>query len=109
MIAFSELKLIKELCVRLISLNCRISFTVVRLLAVGEDRGGGDGSAGGLGEGRHAQVHGGGPPGGELVHLGELGGRRREADLESFDLTGPAVLLGFGDAVLEVAADAGQV
>ena len=56
-----------------------------------------------------AQVHGGGPAGGELVHLGELGGCSREADLESFDLARPAVLLGFGDAVLEVAADAGQV
>jgi hypothetical protein len=72
------------------------------------DRWCGDGPAGGLGEGRHAQVHGGGLAGGEFVHLGELGGCGGEADFESFGFAGPAVLLGLGDAVAEVVADAGQ-
>jgi hypothetical protein len=78
-------------------------------LAAGwSDRWCGEGLAGGLCEGRHAQVHGGGRAGGEFVHLGELGGRGSEADFESLDLTRPAVLLGLGDAVAQVVADAGQ-
>src|SRR5947207_988707 len=78
------------------------------LLPGGEDCGGGDGPAGGLGEGRHAQVDGGGLAGGEFVHLGELGGGGGEADFESFGFAGPGVLLGFGDAVAQVVADAGE-
>jgi hypothetical protein len=76
--------------------------------AGGKDRRGGDGPAGGLGEGRHAQVHGGGLPARQFVHLGELGGGGGEADFESFGFAGPAVLMGFGDAVLQVVADAGE-
>src|ERR1700733_231868 len=52
-------------------------------LADWEDRRGGDGPAGGLGEGG-------------------------EADFESFGFAGPALLLGFGDAVAQVVADTGQ-
>jgi hypothetical protein len=76
--------------------------------AGGEGCWGGDGSAGCLGEGRHAQVDGGGLAGDELVHLGELGGRGGEADFESFGFAGPVVLLGLGDAVLQVVANVGQ-
>jgi len=78
------------------------------LLPDGENRRGGDGPAGGLGEGRHAQVHGGDLAGGEFVHLGELGGGGGEADFESFGFAGPGVLLGLGDAVAQVVADAGE-
>lgn len=78
------------------------------LLAGGEDRRGGDGPAGGLGEGWHAQVDGGGLAGDEFAHLGELGGRGGEADFESFDSADPAVLLGLGDAVVQVVADVGK-
>jgi len=53
-------------------------------------------------------MHGGGLAGAEFVHLGELGGRGGEADFESFGFTGPAVLLGLGDAVAQVVADAGE-
>lgn len=74
----------------------------------GEGGWGGDGAAGCLGEGRHSEVDGGGLAVGELVHLGELGGGCGEADLESFDFSGPVVLLRFGDAVLQVVADAGE-
>ena len=78
------------------------------MLPDGEDRRSGDGPAGGLGERRHAQVHGGGLAGGEFVHLGELGGRGGEADFESCDFAGPGVLLGFGDAVAQ-AGEAGPL
>ena len=78
------------------------------MLVDGEDRRGVDGPAGGLGEGRHAQVHGGGLAGGEFVHLGEFGGRGGEADFESFGFAGPGVLPGLGDAVAQVVADAGE-
>ena len=78
------------------------------LLAGVQDGRGGDGPAGGLGERWHAQVHGGGLPGGEFFHLGELGGRGGEADFESLGFAGPVVLLSLGDAVLQVVADAGQ-
>jgi hypothetical protein len=59
-------------------------------------------------ESGHAQGHGGVAAGGQCVELGELGGGRGEADLESFDFTEPALLAGFGDAVVQVVADAGQ-
>ena len=50
----------------------------------------------------------GGPAGGEVVELGEFLLRGGQADLESFGFAGPALLLGFGDAVAEVVADAGE-
>src|ERR1017187_2388282 len=77
-------------------------------LAGEQDGRGGDGPARGLGEGWHAQVHGGGLPGGQFVHLGDLGGRGGEADFESLGFPGPVVLLSLGDSVAQVVADAGQ-
>jgi hypothetical protein len=53
-------------------------------------------------------VQGGVAAGGQRVELGELGGGCGEADLESFDFAEPALLAGFGDAVVQVVADAGQ-
>jgi hypothetical protein len=53
-------------------------------------------------------VHGGVAAGGQRVELGELGGGRGEADVESFDFAGPALLAGFGDAGGEVVADLGD-
>ena|ERR1019366_10210647 len=77
-------------------------------LAGEQDGRGGDGPARGLGEGWHAQVHGGGLPGGQFVHLGDLGGRGGEADFESLGFAGPVVLLSLGDSVAQVVADAGD-
>src|SRR5213078_2020746 len=77
-------------------------------LAGGKGWRGGDGLAGGLGEGWNAEVHGGGLAGGQFVHMGELGGRGGEADFESLGFAGPAVLLGLGDPVAQVVADSGE-
>src|SRR5205823_1697728 len=78
------------------------------LPAGGMDCRGGDGPAGGLGESRHAQVHGVGLAGGQAVDLGELGGGGGKADFESLGFAGPAVVLGLGDPVAQVVADSGQ-
>ncbi|MFD7019126.1 hypothetical protein [Streptomyces sp. NPDC059928] len=61
-----------------------------------------------VGEGRHAEVDGGGAVGDEVVELGEFGVGRGEADLEPFGLAGPALSLGLGDPVDAVVADVHQ-
>jgi hypothetical protein len=47
----------------------------------------------------------GGDPAGHLAELGESVLRSGEADLEAFDLTGPAFMFGFGDPGEQVVAD----
>ncbi|MGH3224521.1 MAG: hypothetical protein ACRDPY_38545 [Streptosporangiaceae bacterium] len=69
---------------------------------------GGDGAAGGVGEGWHAQVDGGVLAGGEPVELGELVLCCGEADLESFGFAEPSFAEGFGDSDGEVVADLDQ-
>ena len=65
----------------------------------------GDGAAGGGGEGGHAEVGAGVVAGADLVHLAEFVAGAGEADFESFGFAEPVVLLGFGDAVVQVGAD----
>jgi hypothetical protein len=56
-------------------------------------------------EGGQAEAGGLGVPGGDGAELGEFGVSGSEADFKSFGFSCPAVVFGFGDAVLEVHAD----
>ena len=70
--------------------------------------GDGDGPAGGIGVAGHAQVDGRLAAGGESVHLSEFCGGCGQADLQALGFAGPALLMGLGDAVAQVVADAYQ-
>jgi hypothetical protein len=63
------------------------------------------GSPGDAGECGHADVDGAGLPPEGRVDLGELVVGAGQADLQSLDFAGPAFAFGFGDAVVDVAAD----
>jgi hypothetical protein len=69
---------------------------------------GGDGVAGDVGEGGHAELGAVVAAGGDLVHLGELVPGAGQADFQSFGLAEPVMVFGFGDAVGQVAADLGE-
>jgi hypothetical protein len=66
------------------------------LLRGGEDGRRGGGAGGDVGERGHAETDRAAAVG-YLVHMGELGARTGEADLEAVGLTEPAVLFGLGD------------
>jgi hypothetical protein len=68
----------------------------------------GDCTAGGVGEGRHAEGDGGAATSGDLVHLGELAPGAGEADFQALGFAELPGFLGLGDPVGEVAADLGQ-
>jgi hypothetical protein len=67
----------------------------------------GDGAASDVGEAGHAEVGGGASPG-EIIELGEFLPGGGEADLQTLGFAGPAFMVGFVDAGLEVVAQVGQ-
>jgi len=72
-------------------------------LFLGNYRGCDDASCG-AGEARHAEMHV-GASGRDLVHVGQFLSGSSEAHLQSFDVTVPAVLVGFFDSRSEVGFD----